>query len=184
MDISEIRANLALGGARPSLFQVILTPPAGGLGLSSVAIAKIPFLCSAASLPQTTMGVIQVPYYGRKIKVYGNRTFQPWNITIINDEDFIIRNFFETWVDQMNALEGNVTQFTSASILTSEGSAIVTQLSKTGAPLRSYDFTGVWPSDVSAIPLDWNATDQIESFQVTLEYDYYSVAGITGIIND
>lgn len=181
-NIEEMRHALALGGARPTLFQVVITPPSGGLGLSSVAVAKIPFLCVAASLPESQLGVIQVPYFGRKMKLPGDRTFDPWPVTIVNDEDFLIRNFLEQWHAQINELQGNMTQFTTASPLLQEGSAIVTQLSKTGIPIRSYSFVGIWPQLVSAIPVDWNATDQIESFQCTFMYDYFQIAGITGII--
>lgn len=180
-NIEEIRANLALGGARPTLFNVTLTAPAGGIGLSSVAVVKIPFLCSAASLPESSLGTVQVPYFGRKIKLAGDRTFAPWVVTILNDEDFIVRNFFETWTNMINSLQGNLLQFASASPPLYQGLASATQFSKTGIPVRIYQFNDLWPSLVSPITLDWNATDQIETFQVTFEYDYWNIqGGITG----
>ena len=142
---------------------------------------KIPFLCQAASLPESQLGTVQVPYFGRKIKLAGDRTFAPWTITVLNDEDFIIRNFFETWVNMINSLQGNLLQFTSASPPLYQGLAIATQFSKTGIPLRMYQFNDLWPSSVSPITLDWAANDQIESFQVTFEYDYWNIqGGVTG----
>ena len=89
-NINEIRSNLALGGARPSLFQIIMNNPVDAAG-----DAKLPFMAQAAQIPASTVGTIEVPYFGRKIKIAGDRTFAEWTVTIINDEDFLIRNAME-----------------------------------------------------------------------------------------
>lgn len=180
LSIAEITHALALGGARPTLFSVLLTAPSGGIGLSAAAIVETPFLIHAATLPESHLGTIQVPYYGRKIKLYGDRTFAPWTVSVLNDEDFLIKNMLETWMDQLNSLEGNLLEFASSSPLLYKSSAQVTQYSKTGLPLRMYTFNGLWPSDIAPIEVNWSSTDQIESFNVTFEYDYWSVSGITG----
>ena len=86
-NINEIKSQLTLGGARPSLFQVTLTNPVNTSG-----DLKMPFMCQAAQMPASTLGTIEVPYFGRKIKIAGDRTFAEWTITITNDEDFLIRN--------------------------------------------------------------------------------------------
>ena len=180
LSITEIQAALALGGARPTLFSVMLTTPPGGLGLSTAAIIEAPFLIHAASLPEDHLGTIQVPYYGRKIKLFGDRTFAPWTVSILNDEDFLIKNMIETWMGQMNSLENNLLSFNSSSPLLYKASAQVTQYSKTGLPLRVYTFNGLWPSEIAPIEVNWSSVDQIESFNVTFEYDFWSVAGPTG----
>ena len=102
-NINEIRANLAQGGARPNLFQVTITNPVNPIG-----DLKLPFLCQAAQLPATTITPINIPYFGRQIKIAGNRTFDPWTVNIMNDEDFLVKNAMESWVNAINSLQGNI----------------------------------------------------------------------------
>jgi hypothetical protein len=180
LSITEIQAALALGGARPTLFSVTLTAPAGGIGISSAAIVETPFLIHAATLPESALGTIQVPYYGRKIKLYGDRTFQPWTVSVLNDEDFLIRNMLEIWSENMNSLQGNLLGFASSAPALYKSSALVTQYSKTGLPIRQYTFNGIWPSIIAPIEVNWSSNDQIESFNCTFEYDFWSQASITG----
>lgn len=175
-NVNEIRSQLTLGGARASLFQVTIQNPA-----NSVADIKVPFMCRGAQIPAATLGMIEVPYFGRKIKLAGDRTFADWTVTIINDEDFLVRNAMEQWSNTINSLEGNVRGFGAASPLLYKSQAQVVQYSKTGVPLRTYQFNGIFPLEVSTIELDWETTDTIETFQVTFAYDYWEVSGgVTG----
>ena len=105
-NINEIRSQLALGGARPTLFQVNITNPA-----NAAADLKSPFLIRASQVPASTLGFIEVPYFGRKVKIAGDRTFAEWNVTVINDEDFLIRNSMEEWMNTINSHLGNVRGF-------------------------------------------------------------------------
>lgn len=175
-NVNEIRSQLTLGGARNSLFQVTIQNPANG-----VADIKVPFLVKAAQIPASTLGTIEVPYFGRKIRLAGDRTFADWTVTVINDEDFLIRNAMEQWSNQIQSLQGNLRTFGGASPSLYKAQAQVTQFSKTGVPIRTYSFTGIYPSNIAPIELDWNSTDAIEEFQVTFQYDYWEVSdGITG----
>jgi hypothetical protein len=175
-NVNEIRSQLTLGGARNSLFQVTIQNPANG-----VADIKVPFLVKAAQIPASTLGTIEVPYFGRKIRLAGDRTFADWTVTVINDEDFLIRNAMEQWSNQIQSLQGNLRTFGGASPSLYKAQAQVTQFSKTGVPIRTYQFSGIYPSNIAPIELDWNATDTIEEFQVTFQYDYWEVSGgITG----
>lgn len=175
-NVNEIRSQLTLGGARNSLFQVTIQNPANG-----VADIKVPFLVKAAQIPASTLGTIEVPYFGRKIRLAGDRTFADWTVTVINDEDFLIRNAMEQWSNQIQSLQGNLRTFGGASPSLYKAQAQVTQFSKTGVPIRTYQFSGIYPSNIAPIELDWNATDTIEEFQVTFQYDYWEVSGgVTG----
>ena len=125
--------------------------------------------------------MIEVPYFGRKIKVAGDRTFAEWTVTIINDEDFLIRNAMEQWSNSINSHAGNIREFGSASPLLYKSNAQITQFSKTGVPIREYTFNGMFPTEVSAIEMAWETTDAIEEFTVTFQYDFWEVSGgITG----
>jgi hypothetical protein len=136
-------------------------------------------MCKAASIPASTVPSFTVPYFGRKIKVAGDRTYDPWTITVINDEDFLVRNAMEEWSHAINKPQQNKTELTNPNDYKTQ--AQVTQFGKDGIPLRIYNFNGVWPSAVSEIALAWDTNDTIEEFTVTLEYDWWSVAaGITG----
>lgn len=173
--VNEIRAQMQYGGARPSQFSVIITNP-----VTAVADIQVPFKCRAASLPGHTMGVIPISYFGRTIKVPGDREFQPWTTTVYNDEDFGIRDAIETWSNAINGLESNLASLGSAPG-NYKSQATVTQYGKDGSELRIYQFNGIWPSEISAIDLDWDARDQIETFQVVWQYDSWEiVGGVTG----
>ena len=126
-NIQEIRSRLALGGARPTLFQVLLDAPAGfDRELASIA----PFMIQASSLPGSTLAPIEVPYFGRKIRVAGDRTFDPWTVTVINDEDFKIRTALELWMNGISKLDNNTGATNPTSYMTS---AVVHQLGRGGS---------------------------------------------------
>ena len=174
-NINDIKSELALGGARPSLFQVNMTNP-----ITSAGDAKFPFMCRAAQMPASTLGMIEVPYFGRKIKIAGDRTFAEWTVTIINDEDMKIRNSMEEWSNSINSHLGNVRRTGSAGPALYKANASVTHFGKIGNQLRRYTFNGLFPTEVSPIDLDWNTTDTLEEFTVTFQYDHWEVAGLTG----
>lgn len=177
-NINDIRAGLRLGGARPTLFQVQITNPING---ASDRIA--PFLIRSTSLPASTINSIEIPYFGRKIKVAGDRTFDTWSVTVMNDEDFAIRQTMEEWHNSINALQTNLNLSPDNSPSNYKSTAIVTQFSKTGEALRVYKFNGIFPVEIAPIELDWETTDAIETFGVTFAYDWHEVeGGVTGTV--
>lgn len=177
-NINDIKANFKYGGARPSMFSVLITNP-----INPTADVSMPIKCRAATLPEMTLGVIPIPYFGRVIKVPGDREFQPWTTTIENDEDFTIRHALEEWHNAMNATERNIaTKGSAPSNYKSQGA--VTQYGKDGEEIRIYQFNGIWPSTISDITLDWNSQNEIETFTVTWQYDSFEiVGGKTGIFD-
>lgn len=175
-NINEIRSQLTFGGARPNLFQVQFSNPANGAG-----DLKVPFLVQAAEIPAATLSEIQVPYFGRTIKVAGNRTYGNWTVTVMNDEDYLIRNALEQWSNRINSFEGNVRTFGGPESSRYKSTGRVTQMSKDGRALRTYRFNGIFPVDVSGIGLNWADNDQIETFQCTFAYDWWDIdTSITG----
>lgn len=171
-DINDIKSQLAYGGARQNQFRVQIYNPANVSGN-----LKIPFMVTAASIPTMHIGTIPVYYFGRAMKLAGDRVFDNWTVTIINDEDFLIRNAMEDWSNQINRLRRNVRDLDNY-----KSTATVSQMAKDGVTvLREYEFHGIWPETISGIDLDWSNTDQIEYYQVSFAYDEYSVlAGNTG----
>lgn len=171
-NINEMRANLKAGGARNTLFQVQINNPVAGR-----ADLKMPFLIQAASLPAWNLGMIQVPYMGRTVHLAGDRTFEPWSVEVINDEDFAIRDALEEWNNKIQTLEGNIRDLPSAEASYYTAQATVRQLGKTGDVLREYEFSHVWPMNIGSIELSWGAVDQIEVFPAVFVYDTYKVSG-------
>lgn len=171
-NINDMRSQLVYGGARQNLFQVRINNPANSSG-----DLKTPFMVQAAQIPESQLGVIPVFYFGRQMKLAGDRTFGDWTVTVINDEDFLIRNAMEEWSNRINRLERNVRDINRY-----KTNATVIQYGKDGERIREYRFDGIFPSVISPIELDWSTTDQIESFQVTFSYDYWTVSG--GTTND
>ena len=186
-NITEFRSRLSGGGARANLFEVeIAFPEELGINLTDVS-DKVPFLVKAAEIPASNLGNIPVPYRGRVLPVAGDRTFDPWTVTIINDTDFIIRDAMEKWSNSINDLQ---TAQGTINPETYQTKAEVKQLSREGsAPgdpeklLRQYNFEGIYPNVVSSIPLDFGATDQIQEFQVTFNYLFYEVTNTVSGVN-
>ena len=180
--IDDFKANVAADFARPNLFQVDLAFPTGIINNSSlVELGK--FTVRAANLPSSQVGVIEVPFRGRVLKIAGDRTFEPWTITVMNDSRFALRNAFEVWVEKIQAANENITQVSG---LGDESDAtgyfadmFVHQLSRDASSgekasiLRSYKFTDVFPSNVSAIDLDFGSNDAVEEFTVELQVQYW-----------
>ena len=183
-NITEFRSRLSGGGARANLFEVEIAFPEELVIDLNLVTDKVPFLVKAAEIPASNLGNIPVPYRGRVLPVAGDRTFDPWTVTVINDTDFQIRDAMEKWSNSINDLQ---TAQGSIDPAVYQRSALVKQLSREGSNpgdpekvLRTYKFEGIYPNTVSSIPLDFGATDQIEEFQVTFNYLFYEVAGPTG----
>lgn len=200
--ISEFKSQLKKGGARPNLFMVRLNFPAA---LSQIAeidgsvngtplTKQAEFLVKTAQIPASSIGTIEVPYRGRMLKVAGDRTFEPWSVTVINDGNFEIRKAFEAWSRGINALTENTSQLGFG---TDGGASYcvdmsVFQLSRDGftpdktpaSPsangtdkqeqiVRAYKFYDAWPSSISSIDLSYEANDQIEEFTVEFQYNFF-----------
>jgi hypothetical protein len=175
-NIAAFKTNgLVYGGARPSLFNIFLSVPIG-IGIDNVSVDKFRFVARAAQLPEMVVSPIEVPYFGRKIKVAGERAFQNWSVTVMNDEDFAVRSMFELWSNAINRLVSNVRNPTLAAEQYKADLEIV-QYSVDGSTLRSYQLIGAFPVNVSGIGMDWNNANQFEEFSVEFAYDYW-VPGI------
>jgi hypothetical protein len=169
--VNDFKSKLVYQGTKQNLFQVLLPFPAVSQATAQTGLFS--FMCKAASLPPEEMGVVPVPYFGRQIKVPGDRTFPEWQVTVINDEGFELRDAFEVW---SNAINGHFSNLRNPAAQLSPGfqvNATVQQYGKIGDVIKEYDLIGVWPSAVTQIDLAWDANDQIEDFQVTLQYDWW-----------
>ena len=171
-------------GARPNLFDVQLVS-FPEIGLTS---SEFTFACKASAIPAMTVGVVEVPYFGRVIKVPGNKTFDNWSVTVINDEGFEVRNAMEKWMVLMGGHANNLSDFGAAAAgggnAALYGSALVKQYSKSNATaLQTYKFVNIFPVNVSEIALEWGSNDTIEEFTVEFAYDYWtSLAGSTAVV--
>lgn len=186
-NINTFKSNgLALGGARPSLFEVVIPIWPGA---SDNISKKVSLVAKASSIPPSAVDSIDVGYFGRKIKIVGDRTYPNWSITVMNDEDFDVRSGFEIWHNRLNTAVGNI-QTTTSRLTGNESYKIdidVIQYSKLGeAPrggqkgIRKYKLYGAFPVAIDAISLDWDATNQVEQFNVEFAYDYWIAEPIDG----
>lgn len=170
MNINEFIGNFN-GGARPNRFRVTLNYP----GFAGNPATPSRFVCRGAQLPASTIGVVNVPYMGREIKFAGDRTFEDWTVTIVNDEKFDHRVSMERWLNGLNAHQGNTRVIPS---LTGYSQIItVDQLSYNGGLLRRYKVYNAFPTNLSAIDLDMSTNDTVEEFQVTFSYSHWEAEG-------
>jgi len=175
LNINNIRSNLIGGGARPSLFEVIITNP-----VSSIADIKVPFMAKASQIPGHSVNKIEVPYQGRKWAIPGDRVVNDWTVTIINDETFDIRNALEEWSNAINSQQGNIATLGSAPA-NYLSQAVVRQFGKSGDVIRTYELHDIWPMDIAPIDLSWEQNDTIEEFVVTWALrDFEVISSVTG----
>lgn len=168
--VDQFKARLAGGGARANLFQVTLANPRGGLGVD-LDIDFSSFMCEAAQLPASTVGTITIPFRGRQLKVAGDRTFDVWTVTVINDTGFKIRDEMEKW---MNAIANHADAGGVQNPELYFADLQVQQFDRDESVIKTYTFKDAWPSDISAIDLSYGDTDTIERFTVTWQYQYWT----------
>lgn len=182
--LTDFKSKLIGGGARPNLFECEIKFP-GGLGITEDDDFR--FMIKAASLPASNINVIDIPFRGRNLKVAGDRTFDPWSITVINDTNFKIRNAFEKWMNFMNRHDDNAGVITPVAYQTDMkvhqlGRGVAGQTSDAGVlpdkgspipVLKSYKFYGTFPTAISAIELSYDSADTIEEFSVDLQVQWY-----------
>ena len=184
-NVSQFRSNIKFDGARANLFEVSLTFPTSVIN-AATSNQQALFLAKAAQLPGSTIGTVSLNYFGRELKFAGNRTFQDWTITVINDEDFGIRNSLENWMNLINSNTSNVRAGGLNTPLGYSTNSVVTQYGKDTSILKRYNFVGIFPVDLSPIDLDWGSNDAIEEYTVTFAYQYWedvAVGGTTGTTN-
>ena len=170
--ISQFKSQLIGGGARPNLFEVELTTLPAGIAWPA---DNFRYMCKAAQLPASVIANIDIPFRGRIFKVAGDRTIEPWSITVINDEDFRIRKAMEEWVDRIAKLENNLgatdpsAYMVNAKVFQLGRGATVSSSTNAGdrnAVLREYEFIDIFPTNVSSIDLSYDSSDTIEEFTV------------------
>mgnify|MGYP003312070435 FL=1 len=183
-NISDFKSKLIGGGARPNLFEVELTTlPDGVTGWDADSFQ---FLCKAAALPAQTIASIDVPFRGRIFKVAGDRTIDTWSVTVINDEDFVLRNAFENWTQQIADLSTNLGATDPSAYMTNakvfqlgRGStkASNTSAGNENVVLKEYEFIDIFPTSVSAIDLSYDTGDTIEEYTVEFQVQSLNLAG-------
>ena len=200
--LSRFKSRLNGGGARPNLFEANITFPNSPNGALITPAGKtaewlpeaqedFQFFCKATSMPAATIGVVDIPFRGRILKVAGDRTFEPWSVTVINDEEYKVRKSFELWAEGINSMVSGVGEIDPGKYM---GQGQIRQLS------RSVDFGGredvqkdagdqkvtheyfvndIWPSEISSIDLSYDSSDAIEEFTVTFQVEYITSKGIS-----
>ena len=169
LGVDDFKAKLKGGGARPNLFKATINFPAYAQG--DVEITS--FMCKAAQLPSSIMAVVEVPFRGRQLKIAGDRTFESWTPTILNDTDFVVRDSMERWMNGINAHSANTGLVAPADY---SADLVVEQLDRDETVLKRYNFRGCFPTSIGAIDLDFGTNDTIEEFTVEFQVQYWESA--------
>lgn len=176
---SQFRSKLQFGGQRPNLFEVKITFP-NSAGVDD----EFTFMCRSSSTPGMTIGVVQVPYFGRFVNFAGDRSYDDWSVQVLNDEDFVVRNAFEKWQDAMNLVR-HTTNRTDATGISAGGgqnfyaTASITQYGKGGGVTKIFTLRNAFPFQVGPMDLAWDNNDQIQIFDVTFRYDFFETGNIS-----
>ena len=167
-NINDFKAVLKGGGARANQFSVNMPFPGyAGVGGESRVMS---FLCRATNLPGMTLGEVAVPFRGRSLYIAGDRTFETWTTTIMNDTDFLIRNAMERWMNGINALSDNSGLSNPSDY---QVDAFIDQLDRAGQVIKSYTFRGIFPMSIAPIEVAYDTNDAVEEFEVTYRYQFF-----------
>ena len=171
--IDDFKANLIGGGARANQFRVTITPPPGiAIGLD---VRRSSFLAKASNLPGQTLGEIAIPFRGRNIYIAGDREFETWSTTFINDTDFMVRNAIERWMNGINDTAENTGVSSPAEY---QADLFVDQLDRDDTVLKSYIFRNAYPLTAAKIDVAADTTNTIEEFEVTWRYQHFEASGV------
>ena len=163
LKIDDFKAKLTGGGARANYFEVEI-PRLGN--------TDDRFMIKAASMPSSVIAPMTVPFRGRQLQVAGDRTFEPWTVTVINDTDMRVRADMERWMSEIQSHVSNNAQNSDPASYMSDAKII--QLNRDGTNSRSYDFKGIWPSNISAIDVSYDSENTIEEFTVEFQITYWT----------
>lgn len=179
--VSKFREQLN-GGSKANLFRCELSPSTDVLSLDGVSEAlgsegTFPFLCRSAAIPSFTLGIIEVPFRGRRIKIPGDRTYADWTVTVINDEGQKMRKAFSNWMGYINSFNGEdvLREDTGDYRCTIR----ISHLRADGTISRVYDLYDAFPTDMGAIDLNYDTTDVIQDFTVTFQYHFMESGSTT-----
>ena len=182
--ISQFKSALVGGGARPNLFEVELTTFPTAAANADWDPNNFRFMCKAAQLPASTIANIDVPFRGRIFKVAGDRSVDTWTVTVINDENFAVRNAFEEWMEGIAKLDNNLGATDPGAYMVNakvyqlgRGSAASSKdnAGSSNAVLAEYQFVDIFPTNVSQIDLSYDSTDTIEEFTVEFQVQSFNI---------
>lgn len=172
------------GGTRLNRFTV-----EGNVGPGTSTTNRLtPFHVRSASIPEATIGPVSVNYRGRTVTYSGDRVYQPWQITVLDDhaggqsDPQNLFKMFHDWHDQINSHTGNITTFETGIDLSSLWSDVWTvkqyRLNCDSALYgRAFKLFNVWPIGIGPLVLDMSQDNVLASFAVTLVYSHYTYEG-------
>ena len=172
--LANFKSALQYGGARPSLFQLVVNRPTTITAASALDDLKL--FCNVSAIPPLTVTPIEKQYFGRTVKIPGDIVYGDLSTTIMNAEDYSIRNAIEVWMENINSHEGN--KQTSSTHADWVGTARLSQGTKEGSFVTFFDFIDIWPTTLAEIPLSYDTASDIEQFDVTWAYNYYDTIGV------
>ena len=175
--LSSFKSALAHGGARPSLFEFKISAAPSTV---SATLSDVHLYCNVSEIPPLTLTPIERQYFGRTVKIPGDLVFADLTTTIINTEKYNVRNELETWMEVIN---GTISNTGEADVNFGTGTAKLIHYQKDGEKTMTYEFVDCWPTAVSEIALSYDTASDIEQFDVTWAYNYYTMSGGTVTTN-
>ena len=167
-NINDFKSRLRGGGARANQFKVTLPFP--GYAAVGGETSDLAFLCTAAGLPGQSIAAIKIPFRGRELQIAGDRTFDDWTITVLNDTDFKLYRAFERWMNGINNMTDNEGIANPADY---QVDAFVDQLDRNGSTLKSYTYRGIFPTELKGFEMSYETADKIEDFTVKFAVQYF-----------
>jgi len=167
LGVDDFKSKLRGGGARANLFRCTINFP----GYAGGDAELTSFLCKTAQLPASQVNSFVVNFRGRELKMAAERTFEPWTVTILNDTDFAIRDAMERW---SNGINGHTTNTGLVNPVDYQTDLIVEQLDRDESVIKRVVIRGAFPENVGPIDLSYDTTGEIETFDVSFAYQYWT----------
>jgi hypothetical protein len=186
-NINTFRQNLN-SGSRANLFRCRIEGLNSNIDdpeqlLGSKEDSRFTFLCRSAAIPAYSLGIIEVPFRGRRIKIPGDRTFAEWTVTVLNDEKQGMRKVFDNWMSYINNPNGQEA-IRETSTDDYRCTVVIEHLRGDGTISRVYNLVDAFPTDVSPIDLSYDTTDAIQEFSVTFQYHFMDGGNVTSTGDD
>jgi len=175
-DISQFKAQMLQGGLRLNQFRCEITFP-NIVSLGQQAGQKLQFLAKSAQAPASNVSVASVTYRGRPVYFAGEREFEPWSIEVYTDTDMVVRNAFESWINVVQRAD-STNGIQQPALYQVDMSVVLTD--RNDRAVKKYTFKDAFPTNVGALQLDWETNNQIATFPVTIQYNYWTADGVQG----
>lgn len=191
MSIDKLKSTIGKRGglAKQNRFQVIFTPPQGGLlsaggllgaltsggGLKSMINdpRDISMLCENVTIPGRQITTLDYTAEKQAVKIPYSFINEDVSCTFLLTNDYYMKTLFDGWLEQVFDDQKFKAKFKKD--FTSD--VVIQQLNNEDVPVYGVRLENAFPTTVAGITLDNNSESAVQKMTVTFSYDNYVPEG-------